>query len=76
MSLPKEDRIYTYNDYLSWPEDVRVEIIDGRLYMQAAPSRIHQEILSELHRQLANYLVGKACKVYPAPFEVVLYLDE
>ncbi|HHY74568.1 MAG TPA: Uma2 family endonuclease [Bacillus bacterium] len=76
MPLPKENRIYTYVDYLSWPEDERVEIISGVPFLQAAPSRIHQETLSELHRQIANFLVGKECKVYPAPFHVVLNLDE
>lgn len=76
MSLPKEDRTYTYQDYLLWSEDERIEIIDGRLYMQAAPSRTHQKMLSELHRQLANYLIGKACEVYPGPFEVVLCFEE
>lgn len=75
MSLPKEERIFTYADYLTWPEDDRVEIIDGVPYLQAAPSRIHQEILSELHRQIANFLVGKECKVYPAPFHVVLNFE-
>ncbi|KAB8130112.1 Uma2 family endonuclease [Gracilibacillus oryzae] len=72
MSLPEKDRKYTYADYLSWPEDERIEIIDGVPHLQAAPSRIHQEILSELHRQIANFLIGKECKVYPAPFHVVL----
>lgn len=76
MSLPEKEQSYTYADYLSWPEDVRAEIIDGTLYMQAAPSRIHQKILSELHRQIANYLVGKDCEVYPAPFHVVLSLEQ
>ncbi|WP_156291397.1 Uma2 family endonuclease [Oceanobacillus salinisoli] len=32
-------------------------------------------MLSELHRQIANYLVGKECDVYPAPFHVVLNLE-
>lgn len=76
MTLPKEERIYTYADYLSWPEDARVELIDGTPYLQAAPSRIHQKILSELHRQVANFLIGIECEVYPAPFHVVLDLEE
>ena len=46
----------------------RWEIIDGVPYMQAAPSRIHQEILAELSKQFAVYLTNKPCKVYPAPF--------
>lgn len=68
----RQIKIYTYRDYASWPEEERCEIIDGVLYMQAAPSRIHQEILMELSRQIANYLAGKPCKVYPAPFCVRL----
>ena len=76
MSLPKENKIYTYSDYLSWPEDERIEIINGVPYLQAAPSRIHQEVLSELHRQISNYIVNKECRVYPAPFHVVLDLGE
>ena len=41
--------------------------------MMAPPSRIHQEISGELFRQLANFLEGKKCKVYPAPFGVRLF---
>ena len=76
MPFPEKKQPYTYADYLSWPEDVRAEIIEGTLYMKAASSRIHQKLLSELHRQVANYLVGKDCEVYPAPFSVILDLDD
>src|SRR5690625_6391585 len=69
LSLPKEDQSYTYADYLSWPEEERVEILGGRPYLQAAPSRIHQKVLSEIHRQIANYLLDRECEVYPAPFQ-------
>ena len=40
--------------------------------MQAAPSPAHQLISMELCRQFANYLQGKPCRVYPAPFTVRL----
>ena len=72
MPLPNKEKQYTYADYLTWPEDERWEIIDGVSYMQAAPSPVHQLISGELHRQFANYLQGKTCKVYPAPFCVRL----
>ena len=72
MPLPKQEQKYSYADYLTWGEDERWEIIDGVPYMQAAPSPIHQVIYGELHRQFANYLQGKPCKVYPAPFCVRL----
>lgn len=55
---------------------MRAEIIDGSLYIKTAPSRIHQKISTELTRQIANYLVGKDCEVYSAPFSVVLNLDD
>jgi Uma2 family endonuclease len=51
----------------------RYEIIYGKAYCMAAPDAYHQSILMELTRQIANYLVGKPCKVYPAPFDVRLF---
>ncbi|OLN26709.1 Uma2 family endonuclease [Desulfosporosinus metallidurans] len=74
MPLSQETKKYTFADYLTYPEDERWEIIDGVPYMQAAPAPVHQEVLTELVRQMANYLTGKPCKVYPAPFCVRLPL--
>ena len=72
MPVPQEERQYTYADYLAWPEDERVEIIDGVPYMQATPSPEHQEISMNLSTQISVYLKGKTCKVYAAPFSVRL----
>lgn len=76
MAMP-EKRIYTEEDYYAIPVDVRAELIDGRIYYQAAPSRVHQEILSGLHATIYNYLKSKngPCKVYPTPFAVKLCED-
>lgn len=64
---------YTYGDYAKWPDEERWELIDGVPYnMIPAPSRTHQKILGDLHRQVANYLIGKTCEVYIAPFDVRL----
>ena len=64
---------YTYGDYLKWPDEERWEIIDGVPYlMSPAPSVDHQKILGETFRQFANYLVGKKCDVFNAPFDVRL----
>lgn len=73
MALPAEKTRYTFADVLSWDEDERIEIIDGEAFMMATPSIIHQEISGELFRQLANFLEGKQCRVYPAPFGVRLF---
>lgn len=80
MALPKfkEDDRFTYADYLTWDDDQRWELIDGVAYcMSPVPNRIHQKWLGELHRQIANYLDGRRCEVYLAPFDVRLqdFLD-
>ena len=72
MPLPKEDH-YTLADVLTWDEQERIELIDGAPVMMAPPLRLHQEIITALLAQLYNYLEGKKCKVYPAPFAVRLF---
>jgi len=72
MPLPLENR-YTLADALTWDEQERIELIDGYPVMMAPPTRAHQKIVSELNRQFGNYLQGKRCEVYPAPFAVRLF---
>ena len=75
MGLPmtRRDAHFTYGDYREWPEDERWELIDGVAYnLCAAPSLYHQYIAGELFRQMANFLKGKPCKVFIAPFDVLL----
>ena len=69
---PKIDTKYSYADYLTWNDDGRWEIIDGVAYSLASPSDIHQEILGELFAEFRNYLKGKKCRAYVAPFDVSL----
>ncbi len=73
MPLPKES-IYTSDDYWNLPEGEHAELIDGQLYNMAPPSLIHQTILFNLGRKIADYIdVQKGdCKVLPAPFAVNL----
>ena len=73
MPLPAKQERFTFADSLTWDEDERIEIINGEAFMMAAPSRIHQEICFEIGRQLGNYLEGKQCRIYPAPFGVRLF---
>ena len=74
MALPAEKERYTCADVLTWPDNERAEIINGEPVMMAPPpSRVHQEISFEISRQIGNYLDGKRCKVYPAPFGVRLF---
>lgn len=73
LALRNANTRYTYADYLTWPEDVRYELIDGLAYAMApAPLRIHQELLLEVARQTGNALDGKPCRPFIAPFDVRL----
>lgn len=70
--LPQEDR-YTFSDLLQWDDNIRYELYYGVPVALASPSDTHQEISGEIHYQLKDYLRGKACKVYSAPFDVRLF---
>ena len=72
MPLPQENR-YTLADALAWDEQERIELIDGYPVMMAPPNRAHQKISGELFGQLRDYLKGKKCEVYAAPFAVRLF---
>lgn len=73
MALPAKQKRYTFADISAWKEGENIEIINGEAFMMATPSSRHQEISMELARQLANFLEGKQCRVYPAPFGVRLF---
>ena len=63
---------YSYADYITWQMKEVVELIKGKIFKKAAaaPRRIHQKVLGELHLVLGNYLKGHICQVYVAPFDV------
>lgn len=74
MGLPLRDaRHHTYGEYLTWPEDVRYELVDGEAYLMApAPSASHQRLVGELFRQIADALENRRCEVFLRPFDVRL----
>jgi Uma2 family endonuclease len=73
MALAQENPSYTYADFLEWDEHERCELVDGEVFMLAAPSAEHQRVLMELAYYLRDFLKGKPCKVFPAPFAVRLF---
>ena len=77
MPLPQK-KTYTSDDYWNLPEGDRAELIDGRLYAMAPPSRVHQKLIIQLGKTLANYIDNHRgdCEVYPAPFAVNLDADD
>jgi Uma2 family endonuclease len=66
-------KTYTWDDYRTWPDDQRWEIVGGRAFaMSPSPSVRHQEIQMRLSVALFTYLRGKSCRVYTAPIDVKL----
>lgn len=70
MGLPDKKEVYTYDDYLNWPDNQRIELIDGQIYLMAPPSTIHQRVLREIFTIFSVYLKGKKCEAFCAPFGV------
>jgi Uma2 family endonuclease len=66
-------KTYTYADYLKWTFDERLELIKGKIFnMTPAPSSNHQRLSIKLIRWIGNYLDGKSCELFSAPFDVRL----
>jgi len=75
MELP---RIYTIDDIYALPDGERAELIDGRIYYMAPPSRKHQRIAGELFATIREYIRANngSCEVDIAPFAVFLNEDD
>jgi Uma2 family endonuclease len=77
MALPQpKDDFYTYADYLEWDDSERWELIDGVAYAMSAPLTRHQRLLRRFVLLLGNFLEGKPCELFPAPFDVRLDADD
>ena len=64
---------FTYENYLTTPEDERYELLDGDLIMVAAPNLKHQRVLLELARRLAQFIDDRGLgELFIAPCDVVL----
>ncbi|MSN26855.1 MAG: Uma2 family endonuclease [Geobacter sp.] len=67
----KLDEHFTYGQYCQWNDGERWELIDGVPYnMTPAPVRKHQGILMRVSLVVGNFLAGKPCRAYFAPFDV------
>jgi Uma2 family endonuclease len=73
LSERKKDKNYTYQDYLTWPDSERWEIINGEAWaMTPAPTIAHQRILRNMARTLAHFFKEHSCELFFAPTDVVL----
>ena len=64
----------SYEEFLEISEKstLRMELINGEIYLLASPNIGHQEILGRLHLLFHEYFKGKKCRVFLAPFDVRL----
>ncbi|MBC7885645.1 MAG: Uma2 family endonuclease [Saprospiraceae bacterium] len=70
------NKVYTYGDYLKLEIEEMVEIIRGKIFrMSPAPKIKHQGINGNLHSIIHTFLKGKICRVYHAPTDVVLPIE-
>ena len=61
-----KEQKFTYQDYLTWPDEERWEIIDGIAYnMCPAPVTFHQRISMILSAFLETNLEGKKMHAFP-----------
>lgn len=49
---------------------LRMELINGEIYLLASPSIGHQDILGRLYLTFSEYFKDKKCRVFLAPFDV------
>jgi Uma2 family endonuclease len=64
---------YSWEDYRSWDDGQRWEIIGGDAYaMSPAPGTRHQLVVGRLYQQMARRLRGKPCEVFLSPVDVRL----
>ena len=77
MGALREDAVYTIEDIYALPDGERAELIDGRIYYMAPPSRTHQQLVHFFDRTIGNYIQSNhgKCEIYPAPFAVFLNED-
>ena len=72
-TVRKAAQKFTYQDYRSWPDDERWEIIEGEAWcMTPAPTTKHQGILIRLSSRIESHFFGKKCRPFAAPTDVVL----
>ncbi|MCM3767658.1 Uma2 family endonuclease [Neobacillus niacini] len=67
----------TIDEYFKIREESEryLEYIDGLVYMSPSPSTKHQRLSSRLHLKLGNFLQGKSCEVFSAPFDIELKIE-
>jgi len=69
---PDPSLTYSYADYMQWKFKERLELFRGKIYKMGAPNTLHQVVAGNLYGEMRNYLKGKSCQVFIAPFDIRL----
>ena len=71
-------RLYTLEDYLALPDDLRVELIDGVFYDMAAPTTIHQAVGGFIYKKFLDHVLEHKGPCFPfiSPVDVQLDCDD
>ena len=73
LSQLSPQELYSYTDYLSWKFDQALELIKGKIFPMAGPSRTHQRISWKIGGLFFNHFKHHRCEAYAAPFDVRLF---
>lgn len=76
--IEKRQGEYTVADYYAWPEDERIELIDGVIYDMGAPSYEHQDAIGEIAYVFKKFVKERngKCRINVAPLDVQLDRDD
>ena len=74
MALEKE-RYFSEQEYDSFDHNGITEYDSGRIIAMSPPTTQHQRVTGILFNLISNYLKGKKCEAFIAPFNVRLQLS-
>ncbi|NMM63017.1 Uma2 family endonuclease [Clostridium sp. P21] len=69
-----EPKHITYDEFINMDENTEelLEYIDGIVYNQASPSKIHQIVAINIATEFNIFFKNKSCKPFIAPFDIIL----
>lgn len=75
---PYGNKKVSYEEFMEIYEnsDLRMEYIHGEIVLLASPSMEHQDISGNIHVLFRQYMTGKTCKVFYAPFDVHFFKQD
>lgn len=73
-----EGKNHTLDDYYALPDDLRVELIDGKFFVMESPTSFHQLAAGEIYYQIQNSLKENKgdCMAFISPVDVRLDCDD